>query len=81
MESPGVSPVAAFRFGADEEEKGVKLRKSQLAKRQLRMKNEEAELLRRCALQCWARPAVPSLVREEVLGLVKEGRGRSLTCP
>ncbi|KAF2683046.1 hypothetical protein K458DRAFT_419272 [Lentithecium fluviatile CBS 122367] len=64
-----------------EEEKGVKLSKSKLAKRQLRLKGEEAELLRRCALQCWARAAVPSRIRGEVLGVEREKRGRSLTCP
>jgi hypothetical protein len=61
---------------AADAEKGAKLKKSKLAKRQLRMKGEEAELLRRCALQCWARAAVPSRLRGEVLGVVMEGRGR-----
>ena len=62
------------------EEKGVKLRKSKLAKRQLRMKGEEIELMRRCALQTWARAAFPSKVRGEILGR-GEKRVRSLTCP
>ena len=63
------------------EEKGVRLRKSKLAKRQLRMKGEEAEWMRRCALQCWAKAAVPSKLRGEILGVGKVGRTRSLTCP
>ncbi|KAF2634381.1 hypothetical protein P280DRAFT_260106 [Massarina eburnea CBS 473.64] len=61
--------------------KGVKLRKSKLAKRQLWMKGEEMDLMRRCALQCWAQAAVPRQVRAEVLGLGKERRARSSTCP
>ncbi|KAJ4299066.1 hypothetical protein N0V90_004310 [Kalmusia sp. IMI 367209] len=65
----------------NDEEKGVRLRKSKLAKRQLRMKGEEAEWMRRCALQCWAKAAVPSKVRGEILGVGKEKRTRSLTCP
>ncbi|KAF1972611.1 hypothetical protein BU23DRAFT_507873 [Bimuria novae-zelandiae CBS 107.79] len=63
------------------EEKGMKLRKSKLAKRQLRMKNEETEYMRRSALQCWARAAVPSKLRGQVLGLDKAKRVRRLTCP
>ena len=69
------------------EEKGVRLRKSKLARRQLRMKGEEVELMRRCALQCWGKVVVPSQVRAEVLGLglgdglVSGRRTRSLTCP
>jgi hypothetical protein len=56
---------------------GVRLRKSKLAKRQLRLKNEEMELMRRAALQCWAKAKMPGLVRE-----MSEGRrSRSLTCP
>jgi hypothetical protein len=63
----------------DDEEKGVKLRKSKLAKRQLRMKGEEMEIMRRCALQCWARAAVPSRMRNELLG--RHERSRRLTAP
>ena len=63
------------------EEKGVKLRKSKLAKRQLRLKDEEVELMRRVALQCWARARVPKQIRGEVLGVGKNNRARSLTCP
>lgn len=66
---------------AEEAEKGAKLSKSKLAKRQLRLQNEEAELLRRCALQCWAKAAVPSRVRGEVLGVARAGRERRGTCP
>ena len=63
------------------EEKGMKLRKSKLAKRQLRMKGEEVEYMRRCALQCWARATLPSKMRGQILGLEKETRPRRLTCP
>ncbi|KAL6705019.1 hypothetical protein ACN47E_007422 [Coniothyrium glycines] len=63
------------------EERGVKLRKSKLAKRQLRLKDEETELMRRVVLQCWAKARVPKQIRGEVLGLAREGRARSLTCP
>ncbi|KAJ4373033.1 hypothetical protein N0V83_003324 [Neocucurbitaria cava] len=63
------------------EEKGVKLRKSKLAKRQLRLKDEEIELMRRVALQCWAKARVPKQIRGEVLGISKTTRARSLTCP
>lgn len=72
-------------FGAgvqSAESKGVKLRKSKLAKRQLRLKEEEIELMRRVALQCWAKARVPKQIRGEVLGITsREGRTRSLTCP
>jgi hypothetical protein len=61
------------------EEKGAKLKKSKLAKRQLRMKHEEIEIMRRAALQCWAKAAVPSKMRNQLLG--KDNRRRSLTCP
>ncbi|ORY08352.1 hypothetical protein BCR34DRAFT_488786 [Clohesyomyces aquaticus] len=64
----------------EEEEKGAKLWKSKMAKRQLRMKGEEMDLMRRCALQCWAAAAVPSKLRNEILGR-GEKRARSLTCP
>ncbi|KAF2186344.1 hypothetical protein K469DRAFT_707005 [Zopfia rhizophila CBS 207.26] len=64
----------------DAEGKGAKLRKSKMAKRQLRMKREEIDLMRRCALQCWAAAAVPSKLRKEILGR-GERRLRSLTCP
>lgn len=63
------------------EDKGVKLRKSKLAKRQLRLKDEEVELMRRVALQCWAKANVPKQVRGEILGTGKMARVRSLTCP
>ncbi|KAF1951515.1 hypothetical protein CC80DRAFT_424259 [Byssothecium circinans] len=76
------APVTQLH-GEKGEEKGLKLRKSKLAKRQLRMKAEEVSLMRRCALQCWARAVVPREIRAEVLGLGmgREGRVRSLTCP
>ncbi|KAF1941153.1 hypothetical protein EJ02DRAFT_435068 [Clathrospora elynae] len=63
------------------EEKGVKLRKSKLAKRQLRLEREEVELMRRVALQCWAQARVPKNIRGELLGLGETKRTRSLTCP
>lgn len=62
------------------EEKGLKLKKSKLAKRQLRLKGEELEMMKRCALQCWARAAVPSKMRNELLG-GSIGHRRTLTCP
>lgn len=71
---PCVSPTQA-------EHKGVKLRKSKLAKRQLRLKDEEVELMRRVALQCWAKAKVPKQMRGEILGTGKMTRTRSLTCP
>ncbi|KAI8930848.1 hypothetical protein NX059_011868 [Plenodomus lindquistii] len=74
-------PVAVHAPGQTAEEKGVKLRKSKLAKRQLRMKDEEVEMMRRVALQCWARARTPKALRGEVLGLGKSVRTRSLTCP
>lgn len=73
-------PNMPFASAAKVEEKGVKLRKSKLAKRQLRLKDEEIELMRRVALQCWARARVSKEVRGEILGTGKV-RGRSLTCP
>lgn len=89
--SSPTSPVGTTRGGgatalragqnASVEEKGMKLRKSKLAKRQLRMKGEEAEWMRRCAMQCWARAVLPSAVRARILGVEREGRARSLTCP
>ncbi|KAK1919832.1 hypothetical protein P3342_002125 [Pyrenophora teres f. teres] len=63
------------------EEKGVKLRKSKLAKRQLRLRDEEVELMRRVAMQCWAKAQVPKKIRGDVLGISDGKRTRSLTCP
>ncbi|KAF1848869.1 uncharacterized protein K460DRAFT_276793 [Cucurbitaria berberidis CBS 394.84] len=75
-------PIVPFAAsGQAVEEKGVKLRKSKLAKRQLRLKDEEVEMMRRVVLQCWARARVPKQVRGEVLGVGKSNRTRSLTCP
>lgn len=74
---PGV-PVAS---STQVESKGVKLRKSKLAKRQLRLKDEEVELMRRVALQCWAKARVPKQIRNHILGEGKVHRQRSLTCP
>ncbi|KAH8723443.1 hypothetical protein GQ44DRAFT_656692 [Phaeosphaeriaceae sp. PMI808] len=73
--------VAPFASSAAVEQKGAKLRKSKLAKRQLRLVDEETELMRRVALQCWARARVPKEMRGELLGTGKVVRGRSLTCP
>ncbi|KAF9697710.1 hypothetical protein EKO04_004008 [Ascochyta lentis] len=68
---------------AQSEEKGVKLRKSKLAKRQLRLEREEIELMRRLAMQCWAKAKLPKSVRGQMLGQGGEDsrRRRSLTCP
>jgi hypothetical protein len=77
----GVKRVVAAGKGESEEEKGARLSKSKLAKRQLRLQTEEAELMRRCALQCWARAAVPKRVRGEVLAGGRAGRERRGTCP
>ena len=73
--------VPFITSGEAVEEKGVKLRKSKLAKRQLRLKDEEIELMRRVAFQCWAKAQVPKQLRGEVLGVGKSNRTRSLTCP
>jgi hypothetical protein len=70
-----------FANAAQVEHKGVKLRKSKLAKRQLRLKDEEVDLMRRVALQCWAKARVPKELRGEILGTGKLTRVRSLTCP
>jgi hypothetical protein len=74
-------PNMPFANATQVEEKGVKLRKSKLAKRQLRLKDEEIELMRRVALQCWAKAKVPKQIRGEILGTGKLTRARSLTCP
>ncbi|KAH9878210.1 hypothetical protein J1614_003427 [Plenodomus biglobosus] len=67
--------------GQPGQDKGVRLRKSKLAKRQLRMKDEEVEMMRRVAMQCWAQASMPKALRGEVLGLGKNVRARSSTCP
>lgn len=72
-------PFAATSQSA--ESKGVKLRKSKLAKRQLRLRDEEVELMRRVAMQCWAQAQIPKQIRGQVLGLGESKRTRSLTCP
>lgn len=59
----------------------MKLRKSKLAKRQLRMKGEETEYMRRCVLQCWAKAVLPNKVRGQILGLEGERHVRRLTLP
>jgi hypothetical protein len=74
-------PVMPFANSTQVEEKGVKLRKSKLAKRQLRLKDDEIELMRRVALQCWAKAKMPKHIRGEILGTGKMTRVRSLTCP
>jgi len=63
-----------------EAKKGARIKPSLIAKRQLRMQAEEMDIIRRCAMQCWARAAVPSHIRGQLLGR-GEGRRRSLTCP
>ena len=72
-------PGLLFPLATEENKKGGKLKKSKLAKRQLKMKNEEIDLMRRAALQCWAKAAVPGKMRNQLLGRVD--RRRSLTCP
>jgi hypothetical protein len=74
-------PNMPFNNSTQVEEKGVKLRKSKLAKRQLRLKDEEIDIMRRMALQCWAKASVPKQIRGEILGTGKLTRVRSLTCP
>lgn len=76
VESPGMQEVKVQSAG-----QGVRLRKSKLAKRQLRLEREEVELMRRVAMQCWARAKLPKAVRGEMLGGGESGRRRSLTCP
>ncbi|KAH7130362.1 hypothetical protein B0J11DRAFT_250629 [Dendryphion nanum] len=81
VSSPTSSSIPS-RKQQNGEGQGMRIRSSKLAKRQLRMRAEELELLRRCAMQCWARAVVPSRVRNEILGLKVPGeRRRSLTCP
>lgn len=65
--------------GLGDEEQGMRLKKSKLAKRQLRMNAEEMEIMRRCVLQCWARARIPSKMRNQLLG--RGERQRRLTCP
>ncbi|KAF2492342.1 hypothetical protein BU16DRAFT_574354 [Lophium mytilinum] len=82
--TPSEQRAALLRYGGlhgDGEGSGTKLKKSKLAKRQLRMKGEELELLQRAALQCWGAVAVPAALRKQTLGRVGERRVRSLTCP
>lgn len=82
--TPSKQRAALLRDGGlhgDGEGSGTKLKKSKLAKRQLRMKGEELELLQRAALQCWGAVAVPAALRRQTLGRVGERRVRSLTCP
>jgi hypothetical protein len=74
-------PYLPFAKATQVDEQGVKLRKSKLAKRQLRLKDEEMDLMRRVALQCWAKARVPKQLRGEILGTGKSNRVRSLTCP
>jgi hypothetical protein len=61
------------------EEKGAKLKKSKLAARQLRMKNEEMEILRYCALHHYAKVGVAGKMRHGLLGRVE--RRRCVTGP
>lgn len=72
---PGLSRL----HGIGNEEQGMRLKKSKLAKRQLRMNAEEMEIMRRCVLQCWARARIPSKMRNQLLG--RGERQRRLTCP
>ncbi|KAJ4309773.1 hypothetical protein N0V94_008777, partial [Neodidymelliopsis sp. IMI 364377] len=52
-----------LQYMGGQSDKGVKLRKSKLAKRQLRLEREEIELMRRVAMQCWAKAKLPKGVR------------------
>lgn len=72
-----------LQYTTPSEQKGAKLKKSKLAKRQLRLEREEIELMRRVAMQCWAKARLPKGVRGEILGQSGEDsrRRRSLTCP
>ncbi|OCL05363.1 hypothetical protein AOQ84DRAFT_441505 [Glonium stellatum] len=94
VSSPPSLHQGGRKRGVLDEGDGTRLRKSRLAKRQLRMKGEEMELLRRRAWQCWAVVAMPTEVRKAALGggiglgisvggpgKGGERRGRSLTCP
>ncbi|EOA87932.1 uncharacterized protein SETTUDRAFT_168733 [Exserohilum turcica Et28A] len=78
MTHPNVPFVAS---GQAVEGKGAKLRKSKLAKRQLRLRDEEIELMRRVAMQCWAKAKVPKNLRADALAMGESKRTRSLTCP
>jgi hypothetical protein len=62
-----LSPVAT-------EGKGAKLKQSKLAARQLRMKTEEMEILRHCALHHWAKTGVAGKMRHELLGRAERRR-------
>lgn len=61
------------------EEKGAKLKKSKLAARQLRMKGEEMDMLRHCALHHWSKVGVAGKMRHELLG--RDERRRCATGP
>lgn len=56
-------------------EPGMRLRKSKLAQRQLRMRGEEMAYMQRCAMQTWARASMGRGLRGKLLGLDVE-RGR-----
>lgn len=62
---------------------GVRLRESKLAQRQLSMKREESAYMRRCAMQTWAKAALPSALRGRILGGDGGSRTRTrrLSCP
>jgi hypothetical protein len=77
------TPGLQYMGGQCTEEKGVKLKKSKLAKRQLRLERDEIEFMRRIAMQCWAKAKLPKAVRGDLLGQNGEDskRRRSLTCP
>lgn len=80
--APALLRSCAAGTAEDGDRGGLRLKKSKLAKRQLRMKGEEMDLMRRCALQCWAKAAVPGKVRKDLLAIATgERRTRSLTCP
>lgn len=72
-------PGLVFSARGKGETKGARLRKSKLAERQLRMKVEEMELMKRGALQYWAKAMVPNTTRSALL--MRGERRRSLTCP
>lgn len=62
-----------------EEHAGVKLQTSKLAERQLRLKDEEAEMMRECAMRCWTQPGVPRMEGNEFMR--RSARRKCLTCP
>lgn len=86
---PGSNRMAGLgeEDGDDNEQSptSLRLQKSRLAKRQLRLQREEQELLQRLVWQCWSAVALPSELRNAIRAGTKNSPGqkrrRSLTCP